>query len=104
MLYETTDSGEIQELVSAIRARPYWGEPISMPASCGAITMDFHREETLLLSLHPRGNVMRACFTSWWMMPISGGSQADIEDWLNKRGLRTKADAAVAEWMGLKGK
>ena len=100
LLYETTDAGEIQALVSAIRARPYWGEGLGMTASCGRITMDFHRDEKLVLSLHPRGRVMRACFVSWWMMPITGGSQSDIENWLTQRGLRAKADAAMAEWMG----
>lgn len=97
MLFESGNPGDIRALASAIRARPHFAED-PLIRSCGMLTIDFLREEQIVLSLHLMGPTVRSTFVSWWQIPVSGGSREDIEAWLNARGLQAKADAAFEEF------
>lgn len=97
MLYESGDPRDLASLASAIRARPHFAED-PLIQSCGTLTIDFLRDDQIILSLHLMGSTVRSTFVSWWQIPISGGSREDIETWMTDRGLRAKADAAREEF------
>lgn len=97
MLDESSNEADIRALVSAVRARPHFQED-PLYETCATVTIDFLRDDQLILSLHLMGATVRSTCLSWWQIPVSTGSREDIEAWLSARGLRAKADAATEEF------
>jgi len=84
VLYETTDRGEIADLVSRFEPRRYWN--LEAPTeNCSDLTIDFLRENALLFSVHLKGQDLRS---TKGRIPITPDSVARIEQWLAQRQVR----------------
>ncbi len=90
--YETSDPALIRDLVSRIRPRAYLDlGPIT--ANCGKVTIDFMKGDQRVFWIHLHGENLRS---SKGFLPITSGSQNELEEWLNGKSIRQRIAGDLA--------
>jgi len=99
-IYETVDAAEIAALKSALIFCAVWSPlPEMKIAACGPITIDFLRDEILVLSVNLHGRDVNASMGANWSAPLSSGGRRDLDGWLARHDLREKAYHLRSELM-----
>lgn len=91
-IYETADLVEIAALKSSLKFSAVWSPlPEMKIAACGPITIDFLRDESLVLSVNLNGQDVDVSLGARWSAPLSWGGRWELDAWLARHNLREKA-------------